>query len=262
MAVSDADLQVFRRHAADGTLILGGLAAVLLQLADERVARGVARHSDFVTRPLDRLFGTLDFVYAVGFADAAVVDRVVHRVHRLHARVAGSDAPAYRADDADAQRWVASTLCFTALAVQRRVLTPLSAADVDAVVRAYSRFGSSLRAEPAGWPSTAAEFDHWWHTRLASLAVGDEARDVAGSLLRGVGLPWHLRALLPPLRLVTAELLPPEVAAAFGFRRTRRAQRAARAWLQFIGVVHPLIPRWVREAPLRAALRRVGAHEG
>ncbi|HEU5223784.1 MAG TPA: oxygenase MpaB family protein [Candidatus Lumbricidophila sp.] len=257
MGVSESDLQIFRRHAADGTLILGGLAAILLQLADPRVARGVARHSDFATRPLDRLFGTLDFVYAVGFADDAVVARVVSRVHRLHARVAGSDPPAYSADDADAQRWVASTLCFAALAVQREVLPPLSAADADAVVRAYAMFGDALRAESAGWPATASEFDAWWGERLAGVHVTDEAQDVARSLLGGAGLPWHLRLLLPPIRLVTAELLPADIAAAFGLRRTRRARRAARGWLRCIRALHPLLPRRLREAPLRAALQRV-----
>lgn len=252
------DTEIFRRHAAEGVLLLGGGAAILLQLADPRVAHGVARHSDFAGRPLDRLFGTLDYVYAIGFGDDETVGRAVRRVNARHVPVRGdTPAPGYSAFDADAQRWVASTLLATALALEERLWGPIPAAEADAIVRRYAPLGGQLQAGRAGWPATRAEFDEWWQARLAVLEVGDDARRVARTLLGGgAALPPGARILLPVVRLVTAALLPARLRAAYGFRWTPRAERVSSAWLRGIALVWPLLPRLVRHAPMRASLRR------
>jgi len=254
----------FRRHAAEGVLLLGGGAAILLQLADPRVALGVARHSGFRERPLDRLIGTLDYVYAVGFGDEATAKAAVRAVNARHAPVrgggggggAGSER-AYSAFDADAQRWVASTLLAVALELEERLWGPLDASTADAIVRGYAPLGGRLQADASGWPRSRAEFDAWWRRRLASLEVTDEARGVARSLLSSSpALPFGASLALPPVRLITAELLPAELREAYGFRSTPRATRVADAWLRSIAVLWPRLPRSIRHAPMHASLRR------
>ncbi|MGW9630135.1 oxygenase MpaB family protein [Agromyces sp. NPDC055520] len=257
---SNDELAVFRRHGAEGVLLLGGGAAILLQLADPRVARGVARHSGFRERPLDRLFGTLDYVYAIGFGDEQIAADAVRAVNRRHGPVRGGaegDAPGYSAFDADAQRWVASTLLAVALSLQERLEGPLPAAIADTIVRGYAPLGTRLQAAGEGWPETRAEFDAWWLERLASLEVGGEARHVARSLLGETSaLPFGAGLLLPLVRLMTAALLPPRIRAAYGFRWTPRVERVANGWLDAIAAVWPLLPRAIRHAPMRASLRR------
>lgn len=264
---ADPDPELFRRHAAEGVLLLGGGAAILLQLSDPRVARGVARHSDFAGRPLDRLFGTLDYVYAVGFGDEQVRRSAIRRVNARHAPVRGpADGPdetgtaraaAYSAFDADAQRWVASTILATALTIEERFWGPLDGRDADAIVLGYAPLGASLQAGREGWPANLAEFEAWWRERLAALEVGDEARGVARTLLGGSAtLPPGTRLLLPLVRLLTAALLPEPIRTAYGFRWTPRAQRVSAAWLRGIAVVWPWLPRAVRHAPMRISLRR------
>ena len=257
---NDDELAVFRRHGAEGVLLLGGGAAILLQLADPRVARGVARHSGFRERPLDRLIGTLDYVYAIGFGDEQLAAEAVRAVNRRHAPVrSGADGgrPAYNAFDADAQRWVASTLLAVALELHERLEGPLPAATADVIVRGYAPLGVRLQAAGEGWPDTRAEFDAWWAERLAALAVGDEARAVARSLLADASaLPFGAGLLLPFVRLMTAALLPPRIRAAYGFRWTRRVERVANGWLAAVAVLWPLLPRAVRHAPMHASLRR------
>jgi len=260
---------VFRAHGAEAVLLLGGAAAILLQLADPRVARGVARHSDFATRPLDRLIGTLDYVYAVGFGDDEIAAAAVRRVNVRHAPVRGrgaaegSDATdgssaAYSAFDADAQRWVASTLLAVALDIHERVYGPLQVADADAIVRGYAPLGFRLQGTREGWPDTRAEFDAWWAARLDVLQVTDEARHVARTLLSTSDALPGLAVLLPPVRLVTAELLPPALREAYGFRWTPRARRVAQAWLAGVAAIWPWLPRVVRHAPMRVSLHRAG----
>jgi uncharacterized protein (DUF2236 family) len=48
-----------RLVAREGALLAGGARAILLQIAHPAVGRGVAEHSDFAGRPLDRLRATL-----------------------------------------------------------------------------------------------------------------------------------------------------------------------------------------------------------
>ena len=257
----DDDREIFRRHAAEGVLLLGGGAAILLQLADPRVGRGVAVHSDFRDRPLDRLLGTLDYVYAVSFGDDELVAAAVRRVNTSHMKVRGGahdGGPAYNAFDADAQRWVASTLLTTALRLHERLWGPLDTASADAIVRHYRPLGSRLQAAREGWPASRAEFEAWWAERVSALQVGSEARSVARSLLSGTSaLPFGSRTLLPPVRLITAALLPAAIRDAYGFRWTPRAARVADAWIGGIAAVWPVLPRVIRHAPMRAALRRV-----
>jgi uncharacterized protein (DUF2236 family) len=257
----DDEQELTRRYAREGVLLLGGGAAILLQLADPRVAHGVALHSDFRDRPLDRLVGTLDYVYAIGFGDDEMVAdavRAVNARHRPVRRAARAGEPAYSAFDADAQRWVASTLLATALRLHERLWGPLDTATADAIVRSYGPLGSSLQAAPEGWPESRAEFDAWWEQRLVVLQVGREARSVARSLLSGTSaLPFGSRALLPPIRLITAALLPPAIRDAYGFRWTPRASRTADAWIRAIAVIWPWLPRVIRHAPLHVSLRRM-----
>ncbi|SIN75480.1 oxygenase MpaB family protein [Agromyces cerinus] len=257
---NDHELAVFRRHGAEGVLLLGGGAAILLQLADPRVARGVAQHSGFRERPLERLIGTLDYVYAIGFGDEQLAAEAVRAVNRRHAPVRGDaqgGQPAYNAFDADAQRWVASTLLAVALELHERLEGPLPAATADIIVRGYAPLGTRLQSAGEGWPESRVEFDAWWTERLGALEVGDEARTVARSLLTGASaLPPGAGLLLPPVRLMTAALLPASVRAAYGFRWTPRVERVANGWLDAIAAVWPLLPRVVRHAPMHASLRR------
>ena len=191
--VDQDEREVFRRHGAEGVLLLGGGAAILLQLADPRVARGVARHSGFRERPLDRLFGTLDYVYAVGFGDDELAAAAVRAVNAATCRC---EAP----PTADGRRTAPSTptrsagsrrrCSAVALDLHERLWGPLdepTGRRDRARVRADR--ASDLQATREGWPETRAEFERWWSDALARLEVGDEARSVARALLSKRGGP-------------------------------------------------------------------------
>lgn len=254
----ERDRAILRRYAGDATYLAGGAAAILLQLADPRVASGVARHSGFRERPLDRLASTYEYLMALWFGDERDIRHVVRVVDARHARVRGDGAPAYDARDPDAQRWVAATIVHVQTDLERRMsresLPPHIA---DALVRAYAPLAGNLQGGAAGWPATRAEFDAWWADRMDRVAVGPEARAVARDLLGGTGLPPSLRPLMPPLRLITAALLPEAIRDAYGFRWTPRAERAAGDWISTLAAARRVVPMAVRTIPMRVSLQRV-----
>ncbi|UIP58642.1 oxygenase MpaB family protein [Agromyces marinus] len=260
MTIADAgaDHATLRAHAADATLMAGGAAAILLQLADPRVAAGVGRHSRFRERPLDRLVATHAYLTALVFGDERDIRHVTRVVDARHANVRSDGEPAYDAMDPDAQRWVAATLLAVALELEERLSgAPLDGSTADALVRGYAPIAARLQGGPAGWPGTRDAFDAWWAERVAGLVVGDEARAIARDLLAGTGLPRALVPLMAPVRLITAALLPPGLRAAYGFRWTPRAERTAHAWLGALRVLRVVLPARVRAIPTRISLRRL-----
>ncbi|NYD66177.1 oxygenase MpaB family protein [Agromyces atrinae] len=241
-------------------LLLGGARAILLQIADPAIGHGVAAHSDFVGRPMDRLRATLEFVYVVINGTPEQAARVARRVNRAHGPVRRTEGePTYSAFDPALQLWVAATIYDTAVTVTETVFGRLADSDADALYRDYALLGSALQMPDDLWPADRAAFAEYWHERLAELRVDDTVRGVARSLLVEARLPLALRPLRPLLRIMTTGLLPPSVRPLFGLRWTARADAVFTAWIRVIRFVYPLLPAFVREAPLRAALRRAGS---
>ncbi len=236
------------RFASDGVLIAGGARAILLQVADPSVAAGVARHSDFAHRPVERLRNTLTFAYAVVIGTPDDAAAVVASVTRAH-------LPVGRAADADLQLWVAATLYDTASRVHDCVFGPAPDQVADELYRAYAALGTSLHMPAALWPADRAAFRRYWDTRMASLEVTDDARQIAHDLFAPVTAPAWLRAGLPLGRILTMDLLPAAIRAAYGFEWTGRDEhRARRAWsvLRFLSAV---TPHRLRSWPSRHYLR-------
>ena len=256
------DTDPFRRLAAESVVLAGGGTAILLQLADPRVAAGVARHSDFAAAPMRRLWGTLDYVTAQAFGGPAERVRAERLVGARHLAVRGTTESGlrYDANDGDAQRWVAATLCWSAIRAHRRAFgrrSATSGAQADAVVQGFGRLATALGADGAAWPASAAEFDAYWAARLARLEVGPEALRARDELFAARrASPW-LRALMPLATRLAASLLPPTVAAAYGLERGRRGRFVdALAWAPVVAAAR-VLPRAVRILPARLVLRRV-----
>jgi len=239
-----AGARSFEEYAADGVLVLGGAAAILLQVADPVVARGVAEHSDFARRPMDRLRTTLRYVYAVGLGSPQQSRLAAGTVNRAHARVAG-------ARDADRQLWVAATLHRVGVMVHEAVAGPLPVALADEIYAASERLGSALQLPPGAWPADRAAFERYWTDAVAALEIGDDARGIARDLLRNRAIPWWTRPAMPLVRVLTSGLLPAQVREAYGLPWHPRRYRAA---IGFVRVLRHVTPRRLRELPSRRLL--------
>ena len=236
--------------SAEAIVLAGGARAILLQLANPGVGHGVAEHSDFAARPLDRLHGTLTYLYVTQYGTPDEVRRIARQVGRAHAPVRGEG---YDARDVSLQLWVAATIHDTAIRVHELVFGALSDEDAQRVLDSMATVATTLGVPRAQWPATPAAFAEYWQRAEAELVVSDAARAVARELLYlRSGALW-MRALMPTVRLVTAGLLSPVLREAYGLpfnaRRYTRLVRVTRA-------VYPRLPLWLRHAPKRHYLAR------
>jgi uncharacterized protein (DUF2236 family) len=237
--------------AGEAVLLAGGGRAILLQIAHPAVGRGVAEHSDFATRPLDRLHATMTYVYAVVYGSAEERAAVRRRVDRAHGPVhAAEGEPGYSAFDPELQLWVAATLYDTAVQVYERVFGPLDGASADRVYAEYAVLGTALQVPDGAWPANRADFAEYWQRMLGGLHVSDAARRVSRDLLHPRAAPLWLTCLMPLARLATVGLLPESVRTGFGLRWRERDDRRLRRVFRVAGAVVPRLP-----ARLRTVLR-------
>lgn len=249
-----------RDIAAEAILIVGGGRAILLQIAHPAVGRGVAEHSDFASRPLDRLHATLTYVYAVAYGTDAEIAEVRRRVNRAHVPVhaaANATSPGYDAYDPALQLWVAATLYDTAVDLYQRIFGPLDAPSADRIYREYASIGTALQVPQDAWPADRAAFRRYWEATLPTLRTGTATRAVARELLLARNAPVWLRAAMPTARLATVALLPDELRAAYGVRLTARNARRFDRWIRMLSVAYPRLPRGIRFAPRDAMMRKL-----
>jgi uncharacterized protein (DUF2236 family) len=246
--------------AAEAVLIAAGGRAILLQLADPAIGHGVADHSDFTSRPLDRLHGTLTFAYAVAFGTPADVRAVTRRVNGAHAPVQGSgspDSPAYNAFDPELQLWVAATLYDSAVTAYERVFGTMESGVADRLYAEYATLGTALQMPAELWPTTRSAFAAYWNDRLAQLRTDAATRAVATRLLHPTTGPPLLRAAMPLARLVTAGFLPARVRELFDLPWTARHQRRFDAILRITAWIYPKLPKRLRHWPKDHYLKRL-----
>ena len=114
-------------------LTIGGIAAVILELAEPRVRTGVWEHTTFRTDPVARMKRTGMAAMVTVYAPADVARRMIAGVVRAHERVEGS-TPAgirYRANDEDLLNWVNATAGYGFFEAYHRFVRPLAPSELD-----------------------------------------------------------------------------------------------------------------------------------
>lgn len=245
----------------EGVLVLGGLRALLLELADPAVGHGVAHHSAFAADPLGRLHGTLTYVYLVQADEPRVLAAATDRIGRLHAGVRSEPgaAPEYEAGDAALQLWVAATIHDTTVRIAELVWGPLPTTLKDELLALDIRLGTSLGMPAVAWPTDTAAFDAYFARYAATLRFDDTTLAVVRQLFSPSAAPRWVRILMPVLVRMTAPLLPPALLEQLGLTGHGRVLLPA---IRALAPLYRALPRAVRTLPRRrylAAARRAAA---
>ena len=96
------------RVHADPAMLVGGLAALMLQTLHPLAIAGVEEHSNYREDPLGRLSRTGSFVTGTTFGSTEAAERLIKLVRGIHRKVHGTapDGRRYSADDPALVTWV------------------------------------------------------------------------------------------------------------------------------------------------------------
>ena len=126
--------RIFKNPVA---LLIGGIAAVILELAEPAVRTGVWEHSSFRKNPMGRLQRTGLAAMVTVYGARSIAEPMIARVVRMHAKIAG-ESPAgvpYSAGDTHLLSWVQATAAFGFAEAYSRYVDRLSEVDLDALYR-------------------------------------------------------------------------------------------------------------------------------
>lgn len=258
------------RLARERVVLLGGQAALLLQIAHPLVAAGVAGHSDFRRDPFARLRATLDATLRITFGDREQAERAAASVAATHAEVRGhlpaqagphAAGTPYDASDPNLALWVHATLVWTAFETYRCFVGPLGQARRERYYRESKPFAELFGITEDVMPPTYRDFQAYFRAMVdgPDLVVGEGTRALAREILNPP-LPPLARPGARLLTVVTAGLVPARLRGEYRLRWRRGDRALFAAAASFIRPLHRLWPPQLRYWPhYRVALRRVGS---
>jgi uncharacterized protein (DUF2236 family) len=162
-ALVPADSVSWRIFKNPIALFVGGVAAVVLELAEPAVRAGVWEHSSFRKDPMGRLQRTAIAAMVTVYGARSIAEPMIEGIVRVHAKVAGrtaSGAP-YSARDPRLLSWVQATAAYGFAEAYSRYVDPLSRIEFDALYRegwAAARLYGALDA-PTSVAELTALFD-------------------------------------------------------------------------------------------------------
>jgi len=195
-------------HGDLPSMLIGGLASLLLQTLNPLVMAGVSQHSRYRDDPLGRLERTARFVGVTTFGSRDDAVRAIEVVRRIHRTVAGAyEGVPYAAADPALVTWVHSSelTCFLESA-RRFGARPFTPDEQDAYVDEMAQVAFALGALEV--PRSVAELATYLEDARPALRLTPEARDARNFVLRGVGRWPHEVATYQLLSSAAQGVLP------------------------------------------------------
>jgi uncharacterized protein (DUF2236 family) len=234
-ALIAADSVAWRVHGDVTTMMVGGIAALLLQMLHPAALAGVWDHSDFEADMLGRLRRTARFIAVTTYAERAQGEAMIARVKAIHDRVDGTlpDGRAYSANDPDTLAFVhvAGALCFLNAYI-RFVAPRMSRAEQDRYFAEVAGTARALGANPV--PTSRAEAEALLDRFRPALCSDARTRRVRDQILGAPAEHPAAAALQALLMQAAIDLLPADACAMHGLSRsfvTRPALTLATAGL-------------------------------
>ena len=115
------------------SLFIGGVTAVIMELAEPRVRTGVWEHTTFRLDPIRRLRRTGLAAMVTIYGARSTAEPMIARIRRMHEMVAGTtpSGEAYCAHDPELLKWVQGTAAYGFLQAYHMYVQPLSLSERD-----------------------------------------------------------------------------------------------------------------------------------
>ncbi len=236
-------------------LLVGGIAAMILELAEPRVRTGVWEHTSFRTDPAGRIHRTGYAAMATIYAPEAPARALIESVNRRHERIAGVTPAgiAYRADDPELLTWVHATAAFGFLEAYRRFVRPLLPGDCDRFYAEGAR--AAVLYGVVDSPRSAQAMDALFAAMRPALERSQIVLDALAILYREPWLPIWARPLQGLSVRAAVEITPGWAREILGLGRLYDLPFGAEAIVRALGAAGERI---VLDAPPAQACTRLG----
>lgn len=253
-ALAPAGGVVWQVFANPVSLFIGGVTAVLLELAEPSVRSGVWNSGGFQRDPGMRLRRTGFAAMMTVYGPRSASEKLIAQVVRVHTHVKGS-TPAglpYQANDPRLLDWVQATAAFGFAQAYDRYARPLSPAEKDAAFAEGEP--AALLYGATGAPRSWAE----WEALLARTAPRLEGSSILAEFLQIMAeapiLPAPLRPLQRMLVRAAVEIVP-EPVRSLPQLRARGLRRGEARLVRTLARTATLLP--LGDTPARQAARRL-----
>jgi len=189
------------------SLFIGGIAAVILELAEPRVRTGVWEHTTFRVDPIRRLRRTGLAAMVTIYGARRKAEAMIARVRRMHDGVAGSTpgGEVYRANDPELLNWVQATAAYGFLQAYHKYVRPLSDLQRD---RYYGEGTLAASLYGASAPTSEAALERRFEAMSNRLERSDILFKFLAIMRSAPILPLPLRPVQPLLIRAAVDLTP------------------------------------------------------
>ena len=203
------DSVAWRVHGDVTSMMVGGVASLMLQMLHPAVLAGVWDHSRFREDMRGRLRRTARFIALTTYGGREEAESAIARVRAIHGHIRGTlpDGTPYQANDPSLLAWVHVTEVTSFLAGWIRYGEPgMTLTDRDRYIAEMARIGEALGADPV--PRSRAEALDLIEAMRPALRVDARTREVA-RLVLGQPAPHRLAEPVQSLTMGAAvDLLP------------------------------------------------------
>ena len=197
--------EVFKNPVA---LFIGGVAAVVLELAEPRVRTGVWQHTSFREQPLRRMQRTAHAAMVTVYGPRSRAEAMIARVSQMHRRVRGvtPEGIAFCASDPELLDWVHATASFGFLEAYVNYVRPLPALQRDRFY-AEGRSAADLYGATSA-PASEAALHEMFERFSGQLQSSQIVFEFLRIIRRMSALPAPLRPLQGILISAAVQIIP------------------------------------------------------
>ncbi len=238
------------------SLLVGGIAAVILELAEPSVRTGVWEHSSFAQDPMRRLQRTglaaMVTVYGARSIAEPMIARIVDRHSRVEGRTPGG-VP-YRANDPRLLNWVQATASFGFTEAYSRYVSPLASRELDLLYREGAT-ASMLYGAPNS-PRSYAELRALFGSMRDHLEPSPIVFEFLRIMRTADGFPRPVSWLQGMLVRAAVEIVPAEIRACLGLTSQYGLSRSERRIIEVAGSLADKVV--LAESPAAQSCVRLG----
>jgi uncharacterized protein (DUF2236 family) len=255
-ALVPADSLSWRIFKNPIALLIGGVAAVILELAEPAVRAGVWDHSSFRKNPMRRLQRTGLAAMVTVYGARSVAEPMIARVVRMHARISGETARgvAYSANDARLLSWVQATAAFGFAEAYSRYVKALDRVAFDAFYREGAPASKLYGALEA--PGSVAELEALFGSKRGGLAPSPALFEFLRIMRVTPGFPTPLCWMQGMLVRAAVDLIPGWIRECLGLTRRYGLAPGERWIVQVAGACSDRI--LLSESPAAQSCVRLG----